>query len=75
MDATRVERVSTCEHEYDGKKLVAGERFSVEPKHVGLLLLLGRIAPQEGEPGYVPELEDDLPVPAKARRNGRTHRL
>ncbi len=71
MDALKVERVSICEHEYDGKKLAAGDKFGVEPKHIGLLLMLGRIRPEEGEPGYVPPQIDDEHVPARARRNGR----
>lgn len=73
----RIERVSACEHEYDGRKLAVGEKFDVEPGHIGLLLLLGRIQPEEGEPGYVPPSENDVeqPVPSRAKRNGRSRSL
>lgn len=75
----RVERVSACEHEYDGKKFSAGERFDVEPGHVGLLLLLQRIKPEEGEAGYVPpeieEIQTDQNLSVKVKKNGRTRNV
>ena len=70
IQVSMVERISSCEHEYGGKKIVAGQKFDVEPKHVGLLLLLNRIEPQEGEPGYVKVDPEDRPVPRRSRRNG-----
>jgi len=68
MEAAMVQRISRCEHEYAGVKLEAGDKFDVEPKHVGLLLLLGRIEPEEGEPGYTPPM--DRPVSVRVRKNG-----
>lgn len=50
-----MERISKTDHEYAGVKLTAGDRFNVEPQDVRLLLVLGRIEPEEGEPGYQPE--------------------
>lgn len=47
-----MERISKTDHEYAGRQLKAGERFECEAQHVGLLLTLGRIEPEVGEPGY-----------------------
>lgn len=63
-----MERISKGSHEYAGKKLQAGEKFEVEPKHIGLLLTLGWIEPEEGEPGYVPPEQRE--IPRRARKNG-----
>lgn len=46
-------RVAKIDLEYPvGKHVKAGEPVEVEPDHVLLLLTLGRIEPEEGEPGY-----------------------
>lgn len=47
------ERISKVAHEYAGRKLTVGEVFECAPRDVKLLLALGRIEPEEGEPGYV----------------------
>lgn len=47
------ERVSKVEHEYAGRRLKVGERFDCEPQHVAMMLAIGRVEPEEGEPGYV----------------------
>lgn len=47
------ERTAKVATEYAGRKLSVGERFHVEPNHVGVLLIVGHIEPEEGEPGYV----------------------
>lgn len=46
-------RVSRVEQEYAGRSVAVGEQFDVEEGHVALLLHIGRIAPEKGEPGYV----------------------
>lgn len=46
-------RVSRVEQEYAGRAVAVGEQFDVEEGHVALLLHIGRIAPEKGEPGYV----------------------
>lgn len=46
-------RVSKVEQEYAGRRVSVGERFDVEEAHVALLLHIGRIEPQRGDPGYV----------------------
>jgi hypothetical protein len=46
-------RVSKVEQEYAGRAVAVGERFEVEEGHVALLLYIGRIEPQRGDPGYV----------------------
>jgi len=38
---------------YADRQIAPGETFAVEPKDVHLLLVLGRIEPERGEPGYV----------------------
>ena len=50
--------------EYAGRTVLIGEGFQVEEAHVALLLQLGRIEPEKGEPGYVE------PVDVKSRRRG-----
>jgi len=37
------ERTAKVEQEYAGRRVAVGERFEVEPGHVGLLLAIGRI--------------------------------
>jgi hypothetical protein len=46
-------RIAKVAQEYAGRDLQPGDPFDVEPQHVELLLLLDRIEPEEGEPGYV----------------------
>lgn len=46
----RTARVAT---EYAGRRLAVGDRFEVEPNHVGILLAVGHIEPVRGEPGYM----------------------
>ncbi len=48
------QRKSLTSHEYDGVDIHVGQVFHVNSEHVGLLLALGRIAPEPGEQGYVP---------------------
>lgn len=47
------ERTAKVATEYAGRKLAVGDRFEVEPNHVGILLAVGHIEPENGEPGYV----------------------
>jgi hypothetical protein len=58
------ERIAKVEQEYAGRKVTVGERFEVEEGHVALLLEIGRIEPEEGEPGYVARelTADESPV-------------
>jgi hypothetical protein len=46
-------RISRMVQEYAGRLVYVGEGFEVEEAHVSLLLHLGRIEPEVGEPGYV----------------------
>lgn len=48
-----IERTAKVAQEYAGRYIKVGETFEVEPQHVTLLLTIGRIEPEEGEPGYV----------------------
>lgn len=64
-------RVSTAHHEYGGKQHKPGDQFEVEPAHIQLLLLLERIAPEAGEPGFKPKHHNGSELaPATARRSG-----
>lgn len=48
---TRVKMISQADHEYDNRKLKAGDLFDCEPGHVELMTRLGRAveAPQGDE--------------------------
>jgi hypothetical protein len=58
-------RVSKMVQQYAGRTVLVGEGFEVEEAHVALLLHLGRIDPEKGEPGYV-----ERPINAKKKRLG-----
>ena len=45
-------RITKVPHEYAGRQWKVGEAFECEPQHVALMLMLGRIEPEEGEIGY-----------------------
>ncbi len=47
------ERIAKVAQEYAQRRISVGERFHVEQQHVDLLLRVGHIEPEEGEPGYV----------------------
>lgn len=58
------QRISASSHEYAGRQLAKGDPFECEAAHVTLLLALGRIVPEKGEPGYVEQAE----APSRRRR-------
>jgi hypothetical protein len=45
-------RISKERHEYANRVYQAGDPVDVEPDHVSVLCLVGKIVPQEGDPGY-----------------------
>lgn len=63
-----VERVCRIKHYYDGRLIDVGDRFNVEPEHVNVLFLLGRIEPVEGEPGYIRPKENKPEAQTKTKR-------
>ena len=46
-------RTSKGGHDYRLRPVKAGERIEVDQEHVGLMLTLGWLEPEPGEPGYL----------------------
>ena len=62
------ERISKIAHEYGGRHLTVGELFDADAKDIRLLLLLGRIEPEQGEPGFeTRDLFAGEPAPVRPR--------
>lgn len=59
-------RVSKVAQQYAGRDVAVGERFDVEEGHISLLLHLGRIEPEDGEPWYV----EPAPRETKPKKRG-----
>jgi len=52
-------RVATVAQEYAGRKIRPGQTFDVEDAHVNLLLVLGRIKPEDPEEPVVEKSHHD----------------
>ena len=62
------QRISAAPHEYAGRQYQVGDPFDCEAQDVALLLAIGRIAPEAGEPGYVDrDLTAAAPAPYATR--------
>ncbi len=62
------ERTARVDLDYARRHVKVGERFHVEPHDVDLLLKVGLIEPDEGDPGYeTRDLSAGAPAPYMTR--------